>query len=62
MPKVHYEYNMSRIIEDSVEVPQEVLDKGRSHVVSFIQNVIDFEDYDYTTESDHTEINYVVEK
>ena len=62
MPIVHYSYEKSKIVEDSVEVPQEVIDKGDKYVRNWIFETVWSEDYSYGPDSENEEVTFTVEQ
>ena len=62
MPLVHYEYEKSKIVEDSVEVPAEVIARGEKAIRSYLLETVWNEDYDRGCESDNEEVTFKVDE
>ena len=62
MPIVHYEYEKSKIVEDSVEVPQEVIDRGEKYVRNWILETVWSGEYSYGTEAENEEVKFKVDE
>lgn len=58
--RVYYEYIYSKVVEDSVLVPQSVIDKGNMAVRSFVDETVEFEEYEPINESEDVEIKIVI--
>ena len=62
MPLVHYEYEKSKIVEDSVEVPADVIARGDKAIRNYLMETVWNEDYDRGCESENEEVSFRVDE
>jgi len=62
MPLVHYEYEKSKIVEDSVEVPADVIARGDKAIRNYLMETVWNEDYDRACESENEEVTFKVDE
>ena len=58
---VSYEYKKTILVEDEVEIPADVIEKGDKAIRAWINETVCDEDYDYTAIQQHEEIKYRVQ-
>ena len=60
MPIVYYEYEKSMIVEDSVDVPQRVIDKGEAAIRSYVTETVEMEEYAAGCESEDVRVSFKI--
>lgn len=61
MPKVYYEYVYTKIVEDELDIPLSVINRGSKFVQSYIEQAVYQDDYDSTSESEDIKVNFKIE-